>query len=65
MPIVTIWSVFQNQVTYRIMQIIRGGRLSRLQRLIEIHGKTFAVVSFMQYLLTSLMKLLLENFHGG
>ena len=47
------------------MQIICGGKLSRLQHLIEICRKTFAVVSFMQYLLTSFMKLSLENFHGS
>ena len=29
--------------TYRIMQIVHGGQLSRLQRLIEFHGKTFTV----------------------
>ena len=47
------------------MQIVHGGKFSWLQRLVEIHGKTFAVVSFMQYLLTSFMKLLLENFRGS
>ena len=31
------------------MQIIHGGKLSRLQCLIEICGKIFAVLSFMQY----------------
>ena len=47
------------------MQIIHGEKLSQLQRLVEIRGKTFTVVFFMQCLLTSLMKLLLENFHGS
>ena len=28
------------------MQIVRGGKLSQLQRLVEIRGKTFAVVLF-------------------
>ena len=37
--------------TYRIMQIICSGKLSRLQRLIEICWKPFVVVSFMQYLI--------------
>ena len=47
------------------MQMFRSGKLSRLQRLVEIYGKTFTVVSFMQYLLTSFMKLSLENFRGS
>ena len=34
--------------TYRIMQIICSGKLLQLQRLVEIGGKTFAVVLFMQ-----------------
>ena len=42
---------------YHIMQIVHSGKLSWFQRPVEIHGKTFAVVSFMQYLLTSFMKL--------
>ena len=50
-------------ILYCILQIVCGGKLSRLQRLIKICRKTFAVVSFMQYLLTSFMKLSLENFH--
>ena len=29
------------------MQIIYGGKLSWLQRLVEIRGQTFAIVSFM------------------
>ena len=29
---------------YRIMQIIRGGRLSRLHALLVIHGKSFKIV---------------------
>ena len=44
------------------MQIVRGGKLLQLQRLVEIRGKIFMVVSFMQYLLTSFMKFSLENF---
>ena len=44
------------------MQIVRDGKLSRLQHLIEIRGKTVAIVSSMQYLLTSLNELMLENF---
>ena len=28
---------------YHIMQIIHSEKLSRFQRLVEIHGKTFAV----------------------
>ena len=47
------------------MQIIRGGKLSWFQHLVEIHKKIFAVVSFMQYILTTFMKLSLENFHGS
>ena len=35
------------------MQIIRGGKLSQLQRLVEICVKNFAVVSFVQYLIVS------------
>ena len=34
-----------------IMQIIHGGKLLQLQHLVEIHGKTFAIVSFLQYLI--------------
>ena len=30
-------------VFYRIMQIVRGGKLSRLHALLVIRGKTFAV----------------------
>ena len=37
--------------TYRIMQIICSGKLSRLQRLIEIRWKSLVVASFMQYLI--------------
>ena len=44
------------------MQIVCSEKLSWLQRVVEICGKTFAVVSFMQYLLTTFMKLLQENF---
>ena len=47
------------------MQIVRGGKLSQLQHLTEICRKTFAVVLFMQYLLTNFMKLSLENFRGS
>ena len=47
---------------YCIMQIIHGGKHSRLQCLVEICGKAFAVVLFMQYLLTSLVIFSLENF---
>ena len=36
-----------------------------LLHLVEICGKTFTIVLFMQYLLTSLMKYLPENFHGS
>ena len=36
---------------YRIMQIIHGRKLSRLQRLVGIRLKTFAVGSFVQYLI--------------
>ena len=36
---------------YHIMQIVCGGKLSRSQDLVEFHGKTFAIVSFMQYLI--------------
>ena len=39
-----------NIVTYyHIMQIVCGGKLLQLQNLVEIHVKTFVVVSFMQY----------------
>ena len=31
-------------ILYRIMQIVRGGKLSRLHDLIVIRGKTFAIV---------------------
>ena len=47
------------------MQIVRSGKLSWLQRLVEFHRISLAVVSFMQYLLTSFMKLSLENFCGS
>ena len=47
------------------MQIVRSGKLLWLQRLVEIHGKIFMVVSFMHSLLTSFMKLSLENFSGS
>ena len=47
---------------YYIMQIVHSGNLLRFQRFIEIRGKTFAVVSLMQYLLTRSMKLSLETF---
>ena len=36
---------------YRIMQIAYSEKLSRLKRLVDIYGKTFAVASFMQYLI--------------
>ena len=52
-------------VIYHIMQIVRSGKLLQLQRLVEIHGKTFVVVSFMQYLLTIFMNLSLENFRSS
>ena len=29
---------------YHIMQIVRGGKVSRLYGLLVIHGKTFAIV---------------------
>ena len=40
------------------MQIVHDGKFLWLQRCFEIHGKTFEIVSFMQYLilLTSFMK---------
>ena len=50
---------------YRIMQIVHGGKLLWLQCLFEIRGKTFVVVLFMQYLLTSFVKLSLKNFRGS
>ena len=57
---------FQSVIcTYHIIQIVRSEKFSRLQCLVEIHRKTFAVVLFMQYLLTSLTKRLLENFRGS
>ena len=52
-------------IPYMIMQIMHGVKLLWLQSLVEIRGKTFVVVSFMQYLLTSFMKLSLENFRGS
>ena len=36
------------------MQIICGGKLLQLQGFVEIHGKTFAAVSFMQHLINQL-----------
>ena len=45
---------------YRIIQMVRGGTLLQLQRLVEICGKTFMVVSFVQYLIDWLY----ENFTG-
>ena len=33
------------------MEIVRCEKLSQLQGLVEIHGKTFAVMSFMQLVL--------------
>ena len=50
---------------YCIMQIVCGGKLTLLQCLVEICGKTFAVVLFMQYLLSSFMKLSLKNYCGS
>ena len=47
---------------YGIMQIIRGGKLLWLKHLIDICGKTFTVVSFVQYLFDQLYENLLENF---
>ena len=47
------------------MQIVHSGKLLWFQCLAEIRGKTFVVVLFMQYLLTSFMKLSVENFHGS
>ena len=41
----------EGEFRYRIMQIVRSGKLSWLQRLVEICGKTFVVVSFMQYII--------------
>ena len=34
---------FKQQIYYRIMQIVRGGKLSRLHALLVIRGKTFAI----------------------
>ena len=34
---------------YCIMQMVCSRKLSQLQRLVEVCGKTFAVVSVMQY----------------
>ena len=38
-------------LAYHIMKIIWGRTLSQLQRPVEIHGKTFTVMLFMQYLI--------------
>ena len=45
---------------YRIMQIVHSGKLLRLKHLVEISRKTFAVVSFMHYLIDQLY----ETFAG-
>ena len=37
-----------------IMQIVCSGKLSWLQCLVEIHGKAFVAVSFVQYLIDCL-----------
>ena len=47
------------------IQIVRGGKLLQFQCLVENCGKSFMVVSFMQYLMTGFTKLLLENFCGN
>ena len=39
-----ISKVFPNIAIYRIMQIVCGGKASRLHDLLVIHGKTFAIV---------------------
>ena len=36
-------------VSYRIMQIVRSGKLSRLHALLVIHGKIFAIVWPVQF----------------
>ena len=52
-------------IVYHILQIVCGEKLSWLQCLVEVCKKTFAVVLFMQYLLTSFMKLSLEIFSSS
>ena len=46
----------------KYIQIVRIGKLSRLQHLVEICGKTFTAMSFVQYLLTSFMKIHWKTF---
>ena len=36
-------------INYRIMQIVRGGKLSHLHALLVIRGKTFAIVWPVQF----------------
>ena len=45
---------------YRIMQIVRGGKVSRLHNVLVIRGKTFAIVQQFETL-TIERKNLLEN----
>ena len=48
-------------IAYRIMQIIRGGKVSRLDDLSVIRGKTFAIVQQFETPYNKKDKNLLEN----
>ena len=37
-------SIMSNLINYRIMQIVCGGKVSRLHDLVVIRGKTFAII---------------------
>ena len=47
---------------YCIKQIAHGGKLLRLRCLVAVREKTFVVVLFVLFFLTSFMKNLLEKF---
>ena len=50
-------------INYRIMQIVRGGKVSRLHDLLVIRGKTFAIVQQFETPCNRKAKNSLENFH--
>ena len=54
-------STLLNIVCYRIMQIVRGGKASRLHDLLVIRGKTFAIVQQFETPYNRKAKNLLEN----
>ena len=42
--LISILNKYLDIPIYRIMQIVRGGKVSRLHNLLVIHGKTFTIV---------------------